>query len=162
MPGVHTLAGDAYREVGEFEKASIHIKALAEHHASNGNLKKATTLFQEVLEMLPTDLAACQRVVELSIDHSELATDDFDPLNVGKDLVDLYLEIGEIDRVRALLEEVQRYAAETGDAGNELQAHHAAWTTLVVLGEPARAYSASESFSRIPTSARTAYSAMQP
>jgi outer membrane protein assembly factor BamB/tetratricopeptide (TPR) repeat protein len=108
LPGVHSQAAEAYRSTGEFERSCFHTKCVAEHHAANGNLRKAIVLFRLVLETIPTDLEAYQRAIELSIDHPELATDDFDPLNVGKDLVDLFLEMGEIDRVRSLLEELIR------------------------------------------------------
>ena len=108
VPEVHTLASEAYDAIGEYELSTYHTKCSAEHHAASGQLREAIRMFRWVLESVPTDLEACQRVVELSVGHPELSTQDFDPLKVGKDLVDLYLEIGEVDRVRRLLEELIR------------------------------------------------------
>ena len=108
IPEVYAHVSEAYDAIGEYELSSYHTKCRAEHMAAQGNLKEALELFRWVLESIPTDLAACQRIVELSVGHPELATQDLDPLRVGKDLVDLYLEIGEVDRVRSLLEELIR------------------------------------------------------
>lgn len=108
LPHVHSLASEAYDAIAEYELSAYHTKCVAEIHASNGERREAIDLFKWVLETIPTDLNACQRVVELSVGRPELSTEDFDPLQVGKDLVDLYLEIGEVERVRVLLEELLR------------------------------------------------------
>ena len=108
IPEVYAHVSEAYDAIGEYELSAYHTKCRAEFAAAQGDLKEALELFRWVLESIPTDLAACQRIVELSVGHPELATQDLDPLRVGKDLVDLYLEIGEVDRVRSLLEELIR------------------------------------------------------
>jgi class 3 adenylate cyclase/predicted ATPase len=42
---------------------------------------------------------------------------------------------GNPEGARDLLEEIGRYAAASGQTGSQLQAHHAAWTTLLYLGK---------------------------
>ncbi|MCA8956244.1 MAG: PQQ-binding-like beta-propeller repeat protein [Planctomycetes bacterium] len=108
VPEVHILASEAYDAVAEYEQSAFHTKCTAEYHAAQGNLREAIDLYRWVLESIPTDLAACQRVVELSVGRPDLSTPDFNPLQIGKNLVDLYLEIGEVDRVRNLLEDLLR------------------------------------------------------
>ncbi|MEE9126825.1 MAG: PQQ-binding-like beta-propeller repeat protein, partial [Planctomycetota bacterium] len=100
----HVLAAEAYAAIGEYELANYHSKCVAEFRIERGDLKEAISRLLKVLETIPTDLAARERIVELTAGRADLKTDDFDPLAAGKELVDLYLDIGELERVRSILE----------------------------------------------------------
>ena len=84
------------------------MKAVAEIHAERGDGRAAGVLLKRVVTLIPTDLAARERLVALTIGDKQSTNDGFDPAVEGKKLVDLYLEVGEIDRVRAILERLLR------------------------------------------------------
>ena len=104
LPGTHAMAAEAYEAAEEFELAAHHLAALAEHHVDTGDAAQAVALYRHVIGMLPTDLAARERLVELTAGSAEFGTEDFDPALEGRLLVDLYLETGDIPRVRGILE----------------------------------------------------------
>jgi tetratricopeptide (TPR) repeat protein/outer membrane protein assembly factor BamB len=108
LPDAHEQAAALYEGLQEFEKACGHHKQLAELAAENGDVRRAVDLFSRVVEMLPTDLAARERLVELTVGRADLASRGFDPVSHGKELVDLYLAVGEVDRVRGVLERLLR------------------------------------------------------
>lgn len=104
IPEAHMLVAEAYNAIGEHELANYHVKCVAECRIETGHIKEAVNLLRKVLDTIPTDLAARERIVELTAGHPELRTDDFNPLALSKSLVDLYLDIGELERVRSILE----------------------------------------------------------
>jgi tetratricopeptide (TPR) repeat protein len=108
VPEAHEQAASLYENLQEFEKASQHLKRLAEAAAAEGDVRRAVDLLGQVVEALPTDLAARERLVELTVGRADLATRGFDPVTHGKELVDLYLAVGEVDRVRGVLERLLR------------------------------------------------------
>lgn len=108
LPGTQLMVADVYEDAEEYDLAGYHLSCVAEHHAEQGDALQAVTLLRHIVEMLPTDLAARERLVELTVGSPEFKTDEFDPVAEGKVLVDLYLEIGDIDRVRRILEKLLR------------------------------------------------------
>jgi outer membrane protein assembly factor BamB/tetratricopeptide (TPR) repeat protein len=108
LPEAHEHAAALYEGLQEFEKASEHHKRLAEFAADTGDVRRAVDLLSHVVDVLPTDLAARERLVELTVGRADLAARGFDPVSHGKELVDLYLAVGEVDRVRGVLERLLR------------------------------------------------------
>ncbi|MBK8978676.1 MAG: PQQ-binding-like beta-propeller repeat protein [Planctomycetes bacterium] len=108
VPDAHEEIAACYDQLQEFELAAYHRKCLAEFLVRVDDLPGAVRGLRRIVEMLPTDLAARERIVELTVGRQDLATPDFDPVQAGKDLVDLYLAAGEVDRVRAVLERLLR------------------------------------------------------
>lgn len=108
LPDTHALVAEAYEATEEYELAGYHLKCIAEYHAEAGNTAQTISLLRHAIELLPTDLGARERLVELTVGSHEFKTDDFDPVVEGKILVELYLEIGEVDRVRGILEKLLR------------------------------------------------------
>ncbi len=104
LPETHALAAHAYESTQEFELAGYHLKCVAEYYASAGNVVEAVDLLRRVNEMLPTDLATRERIVELTVGSSEFKGDDAQTVAEAKALVDLYLEIEQVERVRGILE----------------------------------------------------------
>jgi outer membrane protein assembly factor BamB/tetratricopeptide (TPR) repeat protein len=108
LPTAHSLVAQAYQAMQEFELAAYHLNCEAEHHATAGNVKQAVSLLVHATKTLPTHLAARARLVSLTVGRNDLRTADFDPVTEGKNLVELFLEMGEVDRVRTLLEDLLR------------------------------------------------------
>lgn len=108
LPDAHEQAATIYEGLQEFEKACEHHKQVAEIAVESGDVRRAVEILGHVVDMLPTDLAARERLVELTVGRADLAARGFDPVSHGKELVDLYLAVGEVDRVRGVLERLLR------------------------------------------------------
>ena len=108
IPEAHQHTAKVYESLQEYELAAYHHKCDAEFHAGAEDVKHAVEILQRVVSLLPTDLGARERLVELTVGRADLGVKDFDPTRTGKELVDLYLEIGEIERVRSILERLLR------------------------------------------------------
>ena len=104
LPQSHALAAKAYQAAEEYELAIFHLESEAEHRIGQGDLKGAAACLFEVKNLLPTDLSARERLVELTIGPDAVKIDGFDAMTEGKELVDLLTEFGDIQRVRVLLE----------------------------------------------------------
>jgi outer membrane protein assembly factor BamB/tetratricopeptide (TPR) repeat protein len=108
VPETHALAAQAYESTQEYELAAYHYKCVAEHHIAAGDLQPAVEVLRYVGQLLPTDLGARERLLEIAIGARDVKLPEFDLVAEGKALVDLFLEIEEIERVRALLERLLR------------------------------------------------------
>lgn len=108
LPGAHSMVAQAYQAMQEYELAAYHLTCEAEHHAAAGNIKQAVSLLVHATKTLPTHLAARARLVSLTVGRNDLRTADFDPVTEGKNLVEIFLEMGEVERVRTLLEDLLR------------------------------------------------------
>ncbi|MFY9344912.1 MAG: PQQ-binding-like beta-propeller repeat protein [Planctomycetota bacterium] len=104
LPDAHTAAAKAYQAAEEYEHAIYHLECEAEHRATAGDRAGAAARLFEVRQLVPTDLHARERLVELTLGAGGVAIEGFDPLAEGKELVDLMVEFGDIQRVRGLLE----------------------------------------------------------
>ncbi|MCA8976624.1 MAG: PQQ-binding-like beta-propeller repeat protein [Planctomycetes bacterium] len=103
LPGVHSLAAGAYRASERYADAARHIEAGAELLAAQGDLAGAAAQLLEVSRMLPSALGVRERLVELTVD-AQFELPDFDPMQEGKEVVELLLEFGDVERVRRMLE----------------------------------------------------------
>ncbi len=104
LPEVHSAAAGAYRAAEQYENAIYHLECEAEHRLGTGDRSGAAQRLLEAKQLVPTDLQARERLVELTLGPGGVALAGFDPLAEGKELVDLLLEFGDIARVRLLLE----------------------------------------------------------
>lgn len=104
LPETYALVAKAYQVAEEYELASYHLQCEAEHRIGTGDLAGAAACLTHVKQLVPTDLQARERLVELTLGPGGARVDGFDPLAEGKELVELLLEFGDIQRVRALLE----------------------------------------------------------
>ncbi|MFM1874246.1 MAG: hypothetical protein RL398_3668 [Planctomycetota bacterium] len=104
LPEAHALAAGAYRHAKQFERAGNHIEALAEQLLVAGDAPTAVKKLLELRDLLPTQLRARERLVEIALSLRPGDRDGFDPLAEGKQLVELLLEFGDVERVRGLLE----------------------------------------------------------
>src|SRR5262245_43646521 len=104
VPEVHSLAAQAYEGTSEFENAIYHLKCDAEYRIASGDVRGAAQRLRAAGTMVPTDLAARERLVELSLTHHEVRLPEYEPVEEGKVLVDLLMAAGDLRRVRSLLE----------------------------------------------------------
>lgn len=101
----HLTAAKAYQSLDELEKAAGHYKTYIEGLVAAGNLEEAISLLSEVIGLIPTDLRARERLLDLATqDGADLRKIRFDPLAEGRTLIDIYVEMGEFDRARAVVE----------------------------------------------------------
>jgi tetratricopeptide (TPR) repeat protein len=104
VPEVHSMAAKAYQAAEQFENAIYHLECEAEHRKNHGDRAGAAKRLLEVRNLVPTDLQARERLVDLTLGASRVSLPDFDPIAEGKELVDLLLELGDLQRVRTVLE----------------------------------------------------------
>ncbi|HZT56871.1 MAG TPA: DUF4388 domain-containing protein, partial [Burkholderiaceae bacterium] len=103
IPQVHGLAAEAYQSVFEYESAVYHLQCSAEYKIAAHDYRGAAQQLKAATALVPTDLTSRDRLVEIALAH-DLRSSDFDAVAAGKELVDLFLAAGELNRVRALLE----------------------------------------------------------
>ena len=104
LPESHAQAAKAYQAAEEYELSIYHLECEAEHRIGDGDLIGAAKCLHQVKHLVPTDLQARERLVELTLGPDGVKVDGFDPLAEGKELVELLIEFGDIERVRSLLE----------------------------------------------------------
>ena len=104
LPECHTEAARAYQAAEEYELAIYHLECEAEFRIGENDLRGAAQCLMQVKQLVPTDLQARERLVELTLGPERVRVGDFDPMAEGKELVELLIEFGDIERVRALLE----------------------------------------------------------
>jgi outer membrane protein assembly factor BamB/tetratricopeptide (TPR) repeat protein len=104
VPEVHSLAAKAYQAAEQYEHAIYHLACEAEHRLGSGDRAGAAQRLFEVRQIVPTDLQSRERLVELTVGRGAVTVAGFDPLAEGKELVDLLIEFGDVQRVRTMLE----------------------------------------------------------
>lgn len=115
VPEVHSLAAAAYQAAEEYEHAIYHLECEAEFRVAAGDHVGAAKKLYEVKHLVPTDLQARERLVELTLGDQAVKLPNFDPMAEGKELVDLLIEFGDVKRVRTLLERLLLVAPEDPD-----------------------------------------------
>lgn len=111
IPSVHSMAAEACRAAGEYERTIYHLQCEAEYRIGDGDLKTACERLAAAVELVPTDLAARERLVEIALEHG-VHPAGFDGVEAGKQLVELYLAAGEMTRVRGVLERLLQASPE--------------------------------------------------
>jgi tetratricopeptide (TPR) repeat protein len=104
LPEAHSHAAKAYRAAEQYEHAVYHLECEAEARLEAGDRAGAAQRLDEVRQLLPTSLQARERLVELTLGQGAVSVAGFDALAEGKELVDLFVEYGDVQRVRGLLE----------------------------------------------------------
>jgi tetratricopeptide (TPR) repeat protein len=115
VPDVHSAAATAYQAAEEYEHAIYHLECEAEHRAAKGDKATAAQKLLLAKQLVPTDLQARERLVELTLGKQGVQLSGFDPMAEGKELVDLLTEFGDMQRVRTLLERLLQVAPNDPD-----------------------------------------------
>lgn len=104
LPDAHSLAAKAYQAAEQYEHAIYHLECEAEARLHAGDKIGAAQRLFEVRQLVPTDLLAREQLVELTLGDKAVTVSGFDALAEGKELVDLMMEFGDMQRVRGMLE----------------------------------------------------------
>jgi hypothetical protein len=153
LPEAHSLAAQAYEQVGHFELAVYHLKCEAEYRIAAGDRRTGAQRLHAATQKLPTDLGARERLVEVLLAHHDARLPDFDAVAEGKTLVDLWMAAGDLQRVRGLLErlltvrpddiELKRQLVnvhtKAGDQARVVELYESIAKTLVADGRPIEA-----------------------
>ncbi len=121
LPEAYLLAAKTYEMQNEAAKACWHYKCYAAACFEAGELDEAARTLEIVVRHLPTDLDAWERYVQVLIEQEEPTQD---PHEVGKRLIDLYLEFDEIERARGVLETLLEACPEDIELKKTLIAVH--------------------------------------
>lgn len=103
VPEVHSMAAQAYEGTHEYENAIYHLKCDAEYRIAAGDVRGAAQRLLAAGRLVPTDLAARERLVEIALTQ-DVRLSEFDPVEEGKELVNLLMGAGDLRRVRSILE----------------------------------------------------------
>jgi outer membrane protein assembly factor BamB/tetratricopeptide (TPR) repeat protein len=150
IPESHCAAALVYEEQSERSSACFHWKCYAEFLVEAGKKADAAETLLRVRNLLPTDIQARERMVEMAAHLPVGVLGEVDPFAEGKFLAELLVEMGENDRARALLEQLLagRTAdlelkkclvavhSRTGDTRRVLELHESIADTLVQAGDP--------------------------
>ncbi len=104
LPDAHSKVAKAYQAAEQYENAVYHLECDAEHRLAAGDRSRAAQRLNEVRQLVPTDLQARERLIELTLGPGRATVSGFDALAEGKELVELLMEFGDMQRVRAMLE----------------------------------------------------------
>jgi len=101
LPHSYKRAAQTYESLQEFARAIWHYKNYSNAMVEAGNVEEAVAVLEHCLELIPTDLDALERLVQ-ALSLQDLPTHD--PHSVGKELIDIYLDLDETERARKVLE----------------------------------------------------------
>lgn len=152
VPDVHSRVAEAYENAQQFENATYHLKCDAEYRLAAGDHVGAVGKLRAAVNLVPTDLAARDRLVEVALAAND-NIDGFDPVHEGKELVDLLMAVGDLTRVRSVLERLLRVRPDdvelkktlinvhtkAGDQKRVIELHEAIADDLLRHGKPLEA-----------------------
>ncbi len=155
LPESHGLAARAYQAAEKYEQATFHLESEAELRVAEHDFEGAARCLVEARNLVPTNLAARERLVELCVAADGVRMPGFDPLEEGKELAELLGELGDMGRVRAVLERLLTFAPHdpdlkkalvnvhirAGDQKRVIQLYEAIAEDLVALNKPIEAIS---------------------
>ena len=115
LPDVHGAAAKAYAAAQHFEASAMRLQDEATARLEAGDRAGAAARLAEASALLPTDLLARERLVALTIGADAVSLPGFDGMAEGKELVELLTSLGDIQRVRGLLEQLIVVAPDDPD-----------------------------------------------
>ncbi len=101
LPEAHQLAAKCYEMKNEPARANWHYKIFALGLSTGGNPAGAAEILNKVLRRIPTDLEAWEELVKNLL---LLEKPERDPHEAGQSLIEIYLDLEEVERARAVLE----------------------------------------------------------
>ncbi|MEE2712342.1 MAG: DUF4388 domain-containing protein [Planctomycetota bacterium] len=106
---LHGRLAHAYRADGRVAKSAAHHRFCATRHLDAGRRRDAITLYQTVLEMLPTDFRTLERCLELLAEEGSIANaDDHRVCENARKLLTFYLDTRQDERALVIIEGLQR------------------------------------------------------
>jgi outer membrane protein assembly factor BamB/tetratricopeptide (TPR) repeat protein len=101
IPDAYVLAARSHESEGDYAKAAYYYKCYSNHAVENGDLVEAEGTLSHCCDLLPTDLDARERWLRIL---APMENPPADPQDVGRKLIDIYLDLDETDRARQILE----------------------------------------------------------
>ena len=102
---IHLTIAKAYESIGELEDAARHYKTYADYLVSMGEAEEAVNILNTVISLIPTDLRAREMVLSIITSQGEeLKRFGIDPIEEGRTLIGIYVEMGDFERARAVVE----------------------------------------------------------
>jgi outer membrane protein assembly factor BamB/tetratricopeptide (TPR) repeat protein len=93
-PEIHKRLGEAFQSMRELEKSAHHYGVFAEVRADAKDVKEAFEVYQRICGLLPTDLAAADRMIELFASAPDgLEAHAKEVVARGKQLAEIYMEL---------------------------------------------------------------------
>ncbi|MEZ5989921.1 MAG: PQQ-binding-like beta-propeller repeat protein, partial [Planctomycetota bacterium] len=121
VPEAYVKVAKVYELQQELAKANWHLKCYATELVEAGRIDEAVKVLESCLHNIPTDLDAWERLVH-GLVHQQSPSQD--PHEVGKNLIDLYLELDETERARKVLEGLLKVRPEDIELKKTLVAVH--------------------------------------
>ena len=120
-PEAHRQLAEAYESERELERAAFHYRVYAEIRVDAGDTLEAFHIYRRVFEILPTDLGAADRMVEIfAMSPNGLEEFAREVLQVGKVLADVYVDLGRSSRAIQVLHRVVSMAPDDADLRTRL------------------------------------------
>lgn len=95
----HLALGQAYEKLQEICRAAVHYRKFAEDRLASGRPQEAFDVYRRIAELLPTDLAATERMIEIFVTNQEgLNGHGKFVVEKAKMLATIFLEIGKNNR----------------------------------------------------------------
>lgn len=118
---VHRRLGEAYEAQKQLAKAAKHYRAYAEALHADGKRREAFDAYRRVCALLPTDLSATDRMLEIFAANPEgLESEAAEMILRGKALADSYVELRRQSRAIQVLHRVVALGHEDQDLRNRL------------------------------------------
>ena len=126
-PDMHERLAKAFEREHELESAARHYRVFGEIRAGEGRTQEAYEIHRHVVELLPTDLAAADRMIELFAAEPEgLEARTAEIVARGKDLAEIYLELKRAPRAIQVLHRIVTLAPDDQDVRSRLIAVYVA------------------------------------
>ncbi len=120
-PEMHQQLAEALESERELERASFHYRVFAEIQADAGTVKPAFETYRRIVELLPTDLAAADRMIEIfSINPDGLEEYAREVIERGKELAEIYVELRRSSRAIQVLHRVVSLGPDDPDLRSRL------------------------------------------
>jgi outer membrane protein assembly factor BamB/tetratricopeptide (TPR) repeat protein len=120
-PDVHQRLAEAYESERELERAAFHYRVYAEIRVDAGDSLEAFLIYRRVVEILPTDLGAADRMVAIfSMGANGLEEHARQVLQTGKVLADVYVDLGRTSRAIQVLHRVVSMSPDDPDLRSRL------------------------------------------
>lgn len=120
-PEMHRQLAEAFETRRQYERAAFHYKVHAEVHAQGGDRKAAFLAYKKVVELLPTDLAAADRMVECFASSTEGLEEHAKwVIDAGKIAAECYAELRRHNRAIQILHRAVSLGPEDQDLRSRL------------------------------------------
>jgi outer membrane protein assembly factor BamB/tetratricopeptide (TPR) repeat protein len=120
-PEMHKKLAEAFESERELEKAAFHYRVYAEVCADRRDVKEAFLIYKRICDFLPTDLAACDRMIEVFASNPDgLEEHAKEIVERGKQLAEIYVELKRSSRAVQVLHRVVSLGPDDADLRNRL------------------------------------------